>query len=260
MEPHKSLNLLAGQIPNDNSSQVYADYYINYYFSHLKPEDSVIQIMDLGCGAGNSIDRFRKKDSQIKWIGLDIESSPEVNSRTRADAEFHTFDGVHIPFDDNHFDLIFSKQVFEHVRYPNNLLKEVYRVLKPGGYFIGSTSHLEPYHSYSYWNYTPYGFRVLLEEANLQLIEIRPSIDAFALLTWNILVRLKGGSKLLLKLGWWNKNESLLNLIISLAGKVQRRPASSINAVKLLVCGQFCFIAAKSNPITSNHTTDIPTT
>ncbi len=72
MKPHQSLNLLAGQIPNDNSSQIYAEYYINYYFSHLKLEGSVLQTMDLGCGVGNSIERFKKKNSRIKWIGLDI--------------------------------------------------------------------------------------------------------------------------------------------------------------------------------------------
>jgi hypothetical protein len=67
---------------------------------------------------------------------------------------------------------------FEHVRHPEELLSDIARVLRPGGQSIGSTSQLEPYHSLSLWNYTPYGFRVLVEGAGLKLDKIRPSIDA----------------------------------------------------------------------------------
>lgn len=45
-------------------------------------------ILDLGCGTGASIDFFQKIVPNARWIGVDIEDSPEVNSRTRNDAEF----------------------------------------------------------------------------------------------------------------------------------------------------------------------------
>lgn len=257
MKAH-TLNLLEGQIPNTNSSQVLAEHYIDHYFRHFKLENSVIRVMDLGCGAGNSVERFRQKDSSVEWIGLDIEDSPEAKTRTRTDAQFFNYDGIHIPFDDNCFDLIFSKQVFEHVRYPTELLKEIHRVLKPNGYFIGSTSYLESYHSYSFWNYTPYGFRVLLEEANLQLLEIRAGIDAFALLTWSISSRLGAARKLMLKLGWWN--ESPFNRIVDVFGRIRRMNPSSINVMKLSVCGQFCFMAGKLDTEISHSVADAPTT
>lgn len=258
MEAHERLNLLEGQIPNDNASQVLAEYYIDHYFTHLKPKDGITRVMDLGCGAGNSIEQFRKRDPNIDWIGLDIEDSPEAKSRTRTDAKFHTFDGINIPFEDGYFDLIYSKQVFEHVIYPSELLKEIHRVLKPNGYFVGSTSYLEPYHSYSFWNYTPYGFRILLEKANLQLTEVRPGIDAVALIIWNRAGHVRGLRKLILKLGWWK--ESPLNLTISIVGNMQRQHPSSINATKLSVCGQFCFIASKSDATIFNGVTDMPIT
>ena len=238
MEAHEFLNLVEGQIPDDHSDQVSAEFYIDRYYHHFK-SDSITNVIDLGCGAGDSIDHFRKQDPNIRWIGIDIEESPEVKTRTRSDAEFYTFDGVHIPFDDDSFDLIYSKQVFEHVRHPDRLLQEVHRVLKPDGYFIGSTSHLEPYHSYSFGNFTPYGFKSLLDEANLDLIEIRPGIDALSLIIWSGLA----GPKLLSN--WWSQ-ESPLNQIINLISKLKRRSHSFTNAKKLLFCGHFCFLATSN--------------
>ena len=55
--------------------------------------------------------------------------SPEARERTRHDARFETFDGVSMPFDDGSFDLVYCKQVLEHVRHPEPLLAEVRRVL-----------------------------------------------------------------------------------------------------------------------------------
>ena len=72
---------------------------------------------------------------------------------------------------------MFSRQVFEHVRHPDALMREVARVLKPGGVFFGSVAYLEPYHSRSIFNFTPYGLMTVLGNAGLRLSELRPGID-----------------------------------------------------------------------------------
>lgn len=41
-----------------------------------------------------------------------------------------------IPYPDNYFDVVYSKSVIEHFHYPERLIKEMYRVLKPGGLAI----------------------------------------------------------------------------------------------------------------------------
>ncbi len=222
-------------IPNDHSRQVTSNFLAKRL---LLQKNNIETVMDLGCGTGNSVDFFRANNPTVRWIGLDIENSPGVTARRRTDAEFASFDGVNIPFDDNYFDLVYCNQVFEHVRHPIGLLKEVQRVLKPNGYFVGSTSQLEPYHSYSLWNYTPYGFRFLIAEAGLQLIEVRPSIDALTL----IIRRGMGCPKFFSR--WWDK-ESPLNMIISLVGRLARKSHRETNFVKLLFCGQFCFLIQK---------------
>ena len=222
-------------IPDDHSQQVTT----NVLTERLLLQNNEIEtVMDLGCGVGDSVDFFRAINQSIRWIGLDIENSHEVNSRNRKDAEFYSFDGVTIPFDENFVDLVYCNQVFEHVRNPSELLKEVQRVLKPGGYFVGSTSQLEPFHSRSVWNYTPFGFRFLADQAGLQLVEIRPSIDALTLIMRRLLGRPKVFSR------WW-KYESPLNKIIGLAGRIRRRSHREINLAKLMYCGQFCFVVQK---------------
>lgn len=226
--------LMSKYVPDDFSRQISLERFTDIFLAN----HAIRNVLDLGCGTGNSADKFFKINPDITWVGIDIENSPEVKARQRHDLQFLSFDGVSLPFSDNYFDLIYSKQVFEHVRFPRQLLKEVYRVLKPGGYFIGSTSHLEPYHSFSYWNYTPYGFVTLLEEAGLQITEMRPGIDAVTL----IIRRIMGGAKIF-NIFW--KIDSPLNAMLELFGKLFGKKAKWINIIKLLFCGQFLFSAKK---------------
>jgi len=227
-------DLLIEAIPKDHSGQVNSTYFIDYVLANGVIE----KVMDLGCGVGNSVELFHKKDPKIKWVGVDIESSPEVCCRTRSDADFITYDGVHLPFKGNSIDLVFSNQVFEHVRSPQELLKEISRVLKPGKCFTGSVSYLEPYHSFSLWNYTPYGFKLLLEEAGLILEEVRPGIDSLTLIIRSIFGRPKFFDR------YWQK-ESFLNALIELVGHLKRKDPQIINLVKLRYCGQFVFLARR---------------
>ncbi len=226
-------------IPNDFSKHVQLSYYTEKILN-LKDSETKLFVLDLGCGEGESLKYFQSLNKNIEWFGVDLEYSPEVSSRTGSSDRFITFDGINIPFPDNHFDVIYCKQVFEHVKNPRELLKEVYRVLKNDGAFVGSTSHLEPYHSYSYWNYTPFGFSVLLEEAKLELIELRPSIDAFTLLIRRLFRCWK-----IFDIFW--RIESPLNLSITVIGKLLRISNYNINSIKLLFCGQFFFFAKKVN-------------
>ena len=220
--------LLGHRIPADHSRQTLAD-------SYARP---VARVLDLGCGAGDSVDLFRSLAPNVSWVGADIADSPEVAGRRRTDAEFVTFDGESLPFDDASFELVYCKQVLEHVRRPEALIGEVARVLVPGGSFAGSTSQLEAFHSRSTFNHTPYGVMLLVETAGLQLVELRPGIDGLTLVAWRAL----GMPRFFAR--WWAR-ESPLNRVIELAGGVGRLDARARNQVKLTVCGQFCFLAAR---------------
>lgn len=229
-------NEMKDYVPSDYPHQVTPEWIVRQVLTEL-PRKPVI--VDLGCGAGNSVDFFRELLPESTWIGVDIADSSEVRQRKRSDATFMEFDGINIPMPSDSIDLVFNRQVLEHVRYPEALLKSVVRVLKRGGYFIGSTSHIEPYHSFQFWNFTPYGFKEIVQDAGLTLKEIRPGIDGLTLVKRTYEGRPKTYSK-------YFTDESPLNIEIDRWGEDTKRNNRQILIRKLSVCGQFCFICIKN--------------
>jgi ubiquinone/menaquinone biosynthesis C-methylase UbiE len=126
------------------------------------------------------------------------------------------------------------------VRHPDDLLKEVFRVLKPGGYFTGSVSYLEPYHSFSIYNFTPYGLLVSLTDAGFKLKELRPGIDGPTL----ILRQMLNAPQKLQPL--FNK-VSLFNFMVNVSGFIFRFSHREKNFLKLQFAGQICFLAEKNS-------------
>jgi len=96
------------------------------------------KILDVGCGRCEVLDAFNK-------LGLDI-SGVDASERIRGFApkaisklEILDFSKENLPFDDDEFDVIFTKSVIEHVSDPTHLMKEILRILKPRGIFISLT-------------------------------------------------------------------------------------------------------------------------
>jgi SAM-dependent methyltransferase len=179
-------------------------------------------------------------------VGVDI---TECDAAKRvAGEQVVLYDGVHLPFADDSVPLVYSSQVLEHVRHPEPLLREVRRILQPGGVFIGSTSQLEPYHAGSLWNYTIYGFKVLVEDAGLALEEVRPGIDGISL------VQRQWFGKRPEHRAWFAL--SPLNRQIDQEDAAKRRQVKSTNYRKLQYCGHFSFRVRKPGgeavPVGSN--------
>ncbi len=228
--------LLADALPSDHARQTLAERYIERDIG--RSDGSPWRVLDLGCGVGGSLDFFRARDPQVDWVGLDLPDSPEVRSRTRADARFETFDGATIPFPDASFDLVYCKQVLEHVRHPPPLLAEARRVLRPCGFLAGSTSQLEPFHSLSVMNYTPLGFAHMAADAGLTVLEIRPGIDGLSLIGHRLLGPRRCFDR------WWG-GQSPLNRLIDAYGRLRGLSPRAVNATKLVFCGQFAFLAQR---------------
>ncbi len=133
---------------------------------------------------------------------------------------------------------MYSHQVLEHVRDPSFHVTEIARVLRPGGAFIGSTSQFEPYHSRSYWNFTPLGFQALVEDHGLRLDELRPGIDGVTLIMRQFLDRPKRFSQ-------WFVDGSPLHALVDDWARRGRRPTALVNLRKLQFAGQFAFLARK---------------
>jgi SAM-dependent methyltransferase len=226
--------LLRPALASRSSPQVLAEDLVPSVFAAR----SGATVIDLGCGRGDSLDVFRAADPAVRWIGLELADSETFRRRTREDADFRVFDGVHLPFADRSIDVVFCKQVLEHVERPHQLLPDVRRVLRSGGVFAGSTSHLEPYHGYSIANFTPYGLKRLLERSGFELELILPGIDGPTLIARRLLRGAKWFDR------WWARR-SPLNSMLDGVSRVLRWDAEDRNAIKLQFCGQYAFVARR---------------
>ncbi len=226
---------LKESIPQDHCRQVSSSGLLKAYASKgITPE----RTLDFGCGAGESSGFIQNALPDTHWVGVDIASSPEVDARKATDRHIVTYDGYSLPFSNNYFDLVYSHQVLEHVRKPELALSEIGRVLTSTGLFIGQTSQFEPYHSYSLWNFTIYGFKKMVEDSGMKLLEFRPAIDGFTLMKRSY----EGNA------AQYNKyfsEESPKNREIEEKAKGEKLSNGVINFRKLIYSGQFCFVCCR---------------
>lgn len=149
-------------------------------------------VLDLGCGIMPYREFITKNRPGITYIGIDFEKP--------AGAEYemvkpdHFWDGVSIPLEDSSVDTILATELLEHCANPDIILKEAFRVLRPGGNIIFTVPfiwniHLVPYDEY---RYTPFALKRLL--ANSGFVDI----DLNALGLWD--------ASLAQMLGIWFKN------------------------------------------------------
>lgn len=90
--------------------------------------------LEVGCSTGININYFG--DYAKMCIGIDIDHQALQFARSHAKQNVHYLsgDGMHLPFKDEFFDVIICNHVYEHVPDSTALMKEIYRVLKSGGF------------------------------------------------------------------------------------------------------------------------------
>jgi SAM-dependent methyltransferase len=90
-------------------------------------------------------------------------------------ADYPDYDICEKPLALESFDLVIAEQVFEHLLYPYRAAKNVYAMLRPGGYFLISTPFLQKIHDFpvdcSRW--TPLGMKYFLSEAGFPIEAIQ---------------------------------------------------------------------------------------
>ncbi len=117
-------------------------------------------ILDFGCGAKPYRTYFTNAD---KYIGLDIEVSGHDHKNENIDVYY---DGKTIPMADKSFDHVFSTEVFEHIFNIDDVLPEIKRVMKSGGYLLITCPFIWPEHEkpYDFARYTSFGIKHILEK------------------------------------------------------------------------------------------------
>jgi SAM-dependent methyltransferase len=91
------------------------------------------RVLDIGCGIGTYVRRFRQYTDDVH--GVDIEPD-RVAEASRELPNIHLAPGEALPFPDDHFDVVFSNEVIEHVDDDRKTISEAVRVTKPGGTIV----------------------------------------------------------------------------------------------------------------------------
>jgi len=101
------------------------------------------KILEFGFGTGQNLVIGKLKNSNTKFYGLDIDPKVKrmVESRLKSkniNIPLKLYDGGEFPFKSNNFNKVFSSLVFHHLdtKVKKHCLKEINRVLKPGGLLI----------------------------------------------------------------------------------------------------------------------------
>jgi SAM-dependent methyltransferase len=135
----------------------------------------------LDAGAGKC--QYKSYFSHTNYISTD---TGYTHGKNRVDV---ISDLLSLPFRENSIDAILNTQCLEHVKEPQRVISEFYRILKPGGYLFltapqGWGIHDAPH---DYFRFTSYGLEYLFNSAGFEAISITPRGGYF----WYMGYRLK---------------------------------------------------------------------
>jgi SAM-dependent methyltransferase len=186
--------------------------------------------LDLGCGAG--MHRGVCEKLGYDWVGLDY-----------TDAQAPILGDAHaLPFASESFDFILSMAVLEHLQYPPVAMNEAWRVLKPGGSFVGTVAFLEPFHGNSYYHHTHLGTLNSLRTAGFEVTHVAPSM------TWTVL-KAQADMALFPKMPGWMMTALITPLHLAhrlwwAIGRLLGKTSDS-TSIACRTTGMFAFVARK---------------
>ncbi len=100
-------------------------------------------VLDIGCRWGHDIQKIAGANEHVHIAGIDISLDALKGAKTLLQKNQNVslfqarFEGL--PFKDNSFDIIISSEVIEHIENADDVLRDIYHILKKDGIFIVTT-------------------------------------------------------------------------------------------------------------------------
>ena len=131
-------------------------------------------LLDVGCGKMPYRAYILNHTTVNKYTGLDIDNAITYDAEVSADIKW---DGIKMPINDAEYTSVMATEVLEHCPHPNQILSEIYRVMKTNGVFIFTVPFLWNLHEtpHDEYRYTPFALQRLLGDAGFKDIRIRPT-------------------------------------------------------------------------------------
>ncbi len=142
------------------------------------------RLLDAGCGS----QKYRQYCQHLDYVAQDFGGvTVDQLEGYAAQTEVYRYGDLDIvsdiwkmPVEEASFDAILCTEVFEHIPYPNESMREFARVLKPGGTLIltapyACLRHMDPY--FFYTGFSNRWYEHFLRENHFELVELKPQGD-----------------------------------------------------------------------------------
>ena len=132
------------------------------------------RVLDVGCGVKPYYPFFEPHASE--YVGVDVVENPAADLQGAVES---------LPVDDASFDLVLCVQVLEHAEDPAQGVRELRRVVKPGGAVLASTHGVQVYHPapVDLWRWTHEGLgRLFRENGDWSELHVLPASGTTACL------------------------------------------------------------------------------
>lgn len=116
----------------DRPITTYPDQLAKYLFDRFNMRPGM-KFLEIGCGRGDFLKGFKRLGLDVS--GLDI-SSEAIGLNPGIHIKIVDIEAEQSEFNDNEFDIIYSKSLIEHLHNPDKYIREAYRILKPGGLLL----------------------------------------------------------------------------------------------------------------------------
>ena len=106
------------------------------YADTLQPATTGARALDVGCGVGQVVARLN--EAGFEAHGVDV-SQPNIERAAKVCPRCQLYNGRKLPFPDGHFASAGALNVLEHVDEPETFIRELVRVVAPGGKIVLSS-------------------------------------------------------------------------------------------------------------------------
>jgi SAM-dependent methyltransferase len=133
--------------------------------------DGRVRILDVGCGVKPYFPFFEAHTDS--YVGVDV-ANPAADLEGSVEK---------LPVADASFDLVLCTQVLEHCADPPQAVRELRRVVAPGGRVLASTHGVQVYHPapHDLWRWTHAGLeRLFADNADWSSLDVRPGAGTAA--------------------------------------------------------------------------------